>query len=587
MKISGAELMIALLERHGVSTVAGIPGGAVLPLYDALGRSRRIRHILARHEQAAGFIAHGMARVTGRAGVCLVTSGPGVTNVVTALADAKLDSVPLLCIAGQVPTHLIGTDAFQEVATLDMVRPITKACYFVQDAHEITGIMAQAFEAAECGRPGPVLIDLPKNVQLQTVEWQPDDPTAAASAVAAAAPPRTGQGATRADAYDEAAALIDQSQRPLLYCGGGVVKARALALARHFAERLDIPVTTTLMALGLMPTHHGLHLGMLGMHGARHTNHAIEAADLIIAIGTRFDDRATGDPDRFAARAKIIHIDIDGRELGKIKAPTIAIQDDAASAFRELLRRTRELPPDRPTRSAWRAHIRDLKQAFPRAAVRPHMLCSPHGIMQALGRLLTEDTIVTTDVGQHQMWAAQSLPLKRADGWLTSGGLGTMGFGLPAAIGAALVGRGAPVLCITGDGSLMMNVQELATLAELDLNVKVVLLDNAALGMVRQQQELFYAGRYTASKFPAAVNWFAIAAAFGIPAHDLGNEPDAGCALARALRTPGPQLIRVAIDEAAHVMPMVPPGGANTHALDEPMPDEEAEDPAAAATALV
>ena len=402
MKISGAQLTIALLERHGVSRVAGIPGGAVLPLYDALGRSGRIRHILARHEQAAGFIAQGMARITGRAGVCLVTSGPGVTNVVTALADAKLDSVPLLCIAGQVSTHLIGTDAFQEVATLDMVWPITKACYFVEAAHEIPRIMAQAFEAAECGRPGPVLIDLPKNVQLQMTEWDPAAPAATPPAVRATAPsslnttpaaPRTGYAATRADAYDEAAALIDRSQRPLLYCGGGVVKARALALARHFAERLDIPVTTTLMALGLMPSHHGLHLGMLGMHGARHTNHAIEAADLIIAIGARFDDRATGDPDRFAARAKIIHIDIDGRELGKIKAPTIAIQDDAANAFHELLLRTQALPSDRPTRSAWRAHIRDLKQAFPRAAARPHTLCSPHGIMQALGRLLTDDTL--------------------------------------------------------------------------------------------------------------------------------------------------------------------------------------------------
>jgi acetolactate synthase I/II/III large subunit len=562
VKISGADLIVTLLERHGVRTVAGIPGGAILPLYDALSCSRRIRHVLARHEQAAGFISQGMARVSGRAGVCLVTSGPGVTNIVTALADAKLDSVPLICLAGQVPTHLIGTDAFQEVATVDLVRPITKACYLVKSATEISDVLAEAFEVAESGRPGPVLIDLPKNVQTQIIDWQPTYP----------APRSCRQPAQHvaglAAAYDRAAALIRGAKRPLLYYGGGVVKARATKLARDFAHVLNIPVATSLMALGILPAEHPLNLGMLGMHGARSTNHAIDAADVLIAIGARFDDRATGDAAAFAVNARIIHIDIDSRELGKIKQPTVAIRDDAASAFRELLLRMRVYTPDEALRSAWHSHIHELQRAFPRQDLESQALCSPHGIMQGLGRVLTDDTIVTTDVGQHQMWAAQALPLKNADRWLTSGGLGTMGFGLPAAIGAALVSQPSPVICITGDGSLMMNVQELATLAELQLNVKIVLLDNAALGMVRQQQELLYGERYIASKFPGSVDWMSIAMAFGIPACNLAATPDSEIVLTRAMATYGPLLIRVAIDEVAKVMPMVRPGSANTIVLD-------------------
>jgi acetolactate synthase-1/2/3 large subunit len=470
--------------------------------------------------------------------------------------------VPIICLAGQVSTHLIGTDAFQEVATIDMVRPITKACYSVKSAHEISDIFTQAFEVSESGRPGPVLIDLPKNVQTQIIEWQPT------SAARRCYRPRAQSVAARAAAYDRAAALIHSAKRPLIYCGGGVVKARAITLARDFSELLGIPVTTTLMALGLLPPNHPLNLGMLGMHGAQSTNHAIDAADVLIAIGARFDDRATGDPTAFAANATIIHIDIDARELGKIKHPTVAIQDDAASAFRELLQRMPNPVPDNSIRSAWHSQIRELQRAFPRQEQRPQTLCSPHGIMQGLGRVLTDDTIVTTDVGQHQMWAAQALPLRSADRWLTSGGLGTMGFGLPAAIGAALVSGNSPIICITGDGSLMMNVQELATLAELQLNVKIVLLDNASLGMVRQQQELFHGRRYLASKSHTTLDWVSIARAFGICAYDLEIAPDREHVLARAMATFGPVLIRVPIDAIANVMPMVVPGGANTNVLD-------------------
>jgi acetolactate synthase I/II/III large subunit len=563
VKLTGAQLLIDLLEQQGIDTIAGVPGGAVLPLYESLGQSR-IRHVLARHEQAAGFIAQGMARIRGRAGVCLVTSGPGVTNVVTALADARLDSVPLLCIAGQVPSHLIGTDAFQEVATLDIVRTVTKACYSVKSADDIPEVVLEAFQQAGRGRPGPVLIDVPKDVQLQ-------EATRRSAASLELSPRVTAPDAASGEAYDQAAALISAAERPLLYCGGGVITARAQTLARQLAEQARIPVTTTLMAVGLLPHDHALHLGMLGMHGARYTNHAVEAADLLIAIGARFDDRATGDPQAFAPRAEVIHVDIDARELGKIRTPTLAIQDDAANALRELLQRLAPSAEKDRKLESWHRMIAGLKRAHPLKMPRVETVCSPYGIMRALGELLRPDAIVTTDVGQHQMWAAQALPLSGTSRWLTSGGLGTMGFGLPAAIGAALASSGTPVTCITGDGSLLMNVQELATLAELGLDVKIVLLDNAALGLVRQQQALFYGQRYVGSRYPQATDFIAIAAAFGIPGYDLGCEGSAQV-LKEAMGRPGPALVRVPIAEEEQVLPMVPPGAANTDAWDHPVP---------------
>jgi acetolactate synthase I/II/III large subunit len=564
---SAAQLIVDTLERRGVSFVAGMPGGAVLPLYHALGRSSRIRHVLARHEQAAGFIAQGIARVTGRAGVCIVTSGPGATNVVTALADAKLDSVPLLCIAGQVPTHLIGTDAFQEVPTLEMARPVTKACYFLRSAEDVEDVFAEAFRVAENGRPGPVLIDVPKNVQTQSVARR----SVARAAPFERQPPR---GSDRAPAYDQAASMIRTARRPLLYLGGGVVRGRGTSLARELVERAGIPATTSLMALGVLPRDHDLNIGMLGMHGARYTNRAIEAADLLVAVGARFDDRATGEPRSFAARARIIHIDIDPRELGKIKPAALAIEDDAASALGELLRRIEKLAPDDPlARRQWLVQLRELKDALPLRTPRSGRICSPYGIMRALGDALPRDAIVTTDVGQHQMWAAQALPVPVDGHWLTSGGLGTMGFGLPAAIGAALACPDRTVVCVTGDGSLLVNLQELATLAELGLAVKIVVLDNAALGMVRQQQELFFARRHVGSRFERATNFVALARAFGIPALDLATAPRPGRALRAALTARGPSLIRVPIEEAEQVLPIVAPGAANIDCLDHP--DEE------------
>lgn len=545
-KRSGADLIIHLLERQGIDVVAGIPGGALLPLYEALGRSARIRHILARHEQAAGFIAQGMSRITRKAGVCFATSGPGVTNVVTALADAKLDSIPLVCVAGQVPQSLIGTDAFQEVPTLDMVRPITKASFFVRNASELWHVIPEAFRIAEGGRPGPVLIDVPKDVQLQLSEHEPTGEAPREHASISVLNTR--------QHFDLAAQMIHAAQRPVLYVGGGIVKARAHTDIRALAERAGLPVTSTLMALGTLPAGHSLDIGMLGMHGARYTNLIIDECDLLIAIG---------DPKRFAPHARIIHIDIDPREFGKIKAVDVSICADAGFATRELLKRVQ------PTqRARWLSRVNQLQQGHPLRTPGSSELCSPYGIVQAVGALAPDDVIVTTDVGQHQMWVAQRFPFMRPDRWLTSGGLGTMGFGLPAAIGAALVEPAATTVCFTGDGSLLMNVQELATLAELDLNVKIVLLDNAALGLVRQQQELFYQQRLVASLYSRPSRFVAIAQAFGIPALDLGDAAYPHDALSRAMSARGPILIRVPIAATQHVMPMVAPGAANTEALD-------------------
>lgn len=546
---TGADLIVGSLERQGVTVVAGIPGGALLPVYAALARSEKIRHILARHEQAAGFIAQGMARITHRAGVCLATSGPGVTNIVTALADAKLDSIPLVCIAGQVPTHLIGTDAFQEVATLDLVKPVTKAAFFANSADELESLIDAAFQIAQSGRPGPVLIDIPKDVQLQ--------PSNQCSAPHRSEPP-CAIPQENPLALDAAAALIRSAERPMVYVGGGVIKARAEHLLRRFAESAALPVVTTLMAMGALPHDHPLNLGMLGMHGSRATHLALESCDVLIAVGARFDDRATGDPQRFVPNARIIHIDIDRRELGKIKTPAIALHTDAAAALTQLLRRDCG-----SARSAWLQRVCGW-----RSSQGEHGSSHPLSMIRCIGAQLPADTLLTTDVGQHQMWVAQAYPFARADRWLTSGGLGTMGFGLPAAIGAALARPEATAVCFTGDGSLLMNIQELATLAELGLNVKIVLFDNASLGMVRQQQQLFYQRRYYASYYQRASDFIAIARAFGVAAIEFEDTEPGRQQLQQLLRAPGPALIRIQLDDRYNVSPMVGPGAANIEALD-------------------
>ncbi len=545
---TGADIIVRLLERQGVRIVTGIPGGMNLPLYDALARAGTIRHILARHEQAAGFIAQGMARVTGKPGVCLATSGPGATNILTAIADAKLDSVPLVCITGQVPLALIGTDAFQEVDTYGMSIPVTKHNFLVRSAEELPRVIPEAFRMAQSGRPGPVLVDVPKDVQQQriTVDVWPE-PGAADSA-----PP------CDARALERAAGMINGAERPMLYLGGGAVISGAAEAARRLAEKAGIPAVMTLMGLGILPQDHPLAMGMLGMHAARCTNYALEECDLLIAAGVRFDDRATGKIAYFCPNAKVVHIDIDPSELDKIRTAHEAVTGDIREAFEALLPLVQG-----NSRSAWLDRISTLRREHPLETPGDDDPRTPYGLVQAAARLAGPEAVVCTDVGQHQMWTAQAHPHLAPRRWLTSGGLGTMGFGLPAAIGAALAAPERTVVCFSGDGSLLMNIQELATAAEERLNVKVVLFNNNSLGLVHQQQDLFFGGRLYASDFRARVDFCRVAEGFGIPVFDLAGAEEPERTMAAAFAEPGPCLIHAPIDVNEKVYPMVPPGAAN------------------------
>lgn len=548
MRYTGAQLIVRLLEQQGITTVAGIPGGAALPLYDALGQSKTIRHVLARHEQGAGFMAQGMARASGRAAVCMASSGPGATNLLTAIADAKLDSIPLVCITGQVPSGMIGTDAFQEVDTYGISIPVTKHNYLVRDINELPRVIPEAFRIAQSGRPGPVWIDIPKDIQNATIEL-----SELPGVFPLDTPPAIPQ-----QEIERAAAMINAAQRPVLYLGGGIISSAAHEQAVQLAERSSLPTTMTLMALGAMPVDHSLSLGMLGMHAARSTNLILQQADLLIVLGARFDDRAIGKAEQFCPQASIIHIDIDPAELGKIRQPHVAINADVAQALDQLLP---HITPQQ--RDVWRATVSGLQQEFPFSMPNADDPLSHYGLVQATARALTDDAIITTDVGQHQMWVAQSYPLRRPRQWLTSGGFGTMGFGLPAAIGAALAEPERTVVCFSGDGSLMMNIQEMATAAEEGLNVKIVLMNNQSLGLVHQQQDMFFQQRIFAADYRYSTNFLAIAAGFGFATCDLNAAADPQAALQEALNQPGPALIHVLIDANEKVLPIVPPGAAN------------------------
>ena len=557
-KSTGATILRTLLERQGIATLAGIPGGAILPFYDALQSPQSaIAHVLARHEQGAGFIAQGMARVTGRAAVCLATSGPGATNLLTAIADARLDSIPLVAITAQVSQSLIGTDTFQEVDTYGLTLPITKHNFLVRSVEELLEVIPLAFTLAESGRPGPVAVDIPKdvlNAELAVTAW----------------PAPGGRETPPACADDLIAALAHQlahAQRPVLYLGGGVIASGASELALELAHRLSAPVVSTLMALGAIPSDDPHFMGMLGMHAAKGTNFLLDEADLVLAIGARFDDRATGKVAEFCPRATIAHIDIDRAEIGKIKNPFLGLVGDAADILRRLVDR---LPQQ--SRSVWRARAAELRAAHPLShPPRAEDPLHPINLCRFLGETLPADTIVTTDVGQHQMWVAQAWPFRRSRTLLTSGGLGTMGFGLPAAIGAAIAAPGRRVICMSGDGSILMNIQELATLAELDLPVAVLILNNGHLGLVRQQQELFYKENYSASRFSTSPDFAALARGFGLRGVRLDpNDPDPFATLAAALAAPGPVVIDLPIHATANVYPMVPPGAANRHMIAEP-----------------
>jgi acetolactate synthase-1/2/3 large subunit len=548
MKITGAQLIIHLLERQGIRTIAGIPGGANLPLYDALSQSDKIRHILTRHEQGAAFIAQGMARVSGRPAVCFATSGPGAVNTLTAIADARMDSIPVICITGQVSGGMIGTDAFQEIDTYGMSIPITKHNFLVRSVDELLEVIPKAFCIAASGRPGPVLIDIPRDVQsgfLEFEEWpEPGRPSSLPQ--------------FKMQDIKEAAKMINNARRPVLYLGGGIIHAEAGNTALRLMEKASLPAVATLMGLGAVPSDHPLFMGMLGMHAARYTNLALEECDLLIAVGVRFDDRATGRVERFCSKAAIIHIDIDPAEIGKLKLAHTGIAGDAGQVMEALLPLI-----DSNLRREWLGHIEELKRHYPLQMPGKDDPSTPYGLITQVAAFLDDNAVITTDVGQHQMWTAQAYPLSRPRCWLTSGGLGTMGFGLPAAIGAALALPDRTVVCFSGDGSLMMNIQELATAVEENINVKIVLLDNNALGLVRQQQDLFFDGRFFASDYRYRPDFVKIAEGFGMRAVSLGSAVDPAATLADALSTPGPHLIHAPISADERVYPMVPPGGAN------------------------
>lgn len=546
-QLSGSQLIIRLLERQGVTHIAGIPGGANLPMYDALVGSN-IKHVLARHEQGAGFIAQGMARVTGQAQVCFASSGPGASNLITAVADANLDSVPLIAITGQVPQQMIGTDAFQEIDTFGLMLPITKHNWVVRSAEELLQVIPEAFSIALSGRPGPVSIDVPKDVQNQLIdvtEWPEPG-------VAIPAPD------FEVREVEAMLAKIREAHRPVLMIGGGIVYSGASALLREFAEKLDIPTVQTFMGLGILPADHRLSLGMLGMHGARYTNYILEECDMLIGLGVRFDDRATGKVEAFCPNAEIVHVDIDQSEIGKIKNPVLSILADVG----EVLTIANE-QLEAVERPLWQQRVEQLKAAHPLILDGSDELFRPYGAIKKVASMLDDSANISTDVGQHQMWVAQAYPINRPRQWVSSGGLGTMGFGLPAAIGIALAQPDQKSICFSGDGSIMMNIQELATAAEENLDVKIIILNNGHLGLVRQQQTLFYNKNLSSVKFQQGVNFAMTAQSMGVKGIDLGQSDDPEADLREALLEHGPCVINIPISETEMVYPMVAPGGAN------------------------
>jgi len=557
--MSGAEIIIKSLEKHGIDTVTGIPGGAALPLYNALYASS-IRHVLARHEQGAGFIAQGMARSTGKPAVCIATSGPGATNLITAIADAKLDSIPIIAITAQVSLPLIGTDAFQEVDMYGLTLSITKHSFLAKNTEDLPAIMNDAFRIAQSGRPGPVVIDIPKDIQSRIIEID-ELPEPAVISNHAELPEKI----CRAIAEK-----INSSKRPVIYAGGGIIASGAFSEIKALSEKNSIPAAVTLMGLGSFPHGNGLYLGLVGMHGNHSTNIIFNESDLIISIGSRFGDRTTGTASHFGKNADIIHIDIDPSEINKIKETSISLASDAKSAINYILPMVEE-----NNRNEWRKTCSEKKSLYDKMH---HGIPShPESIIRAVSAAAEKDAIITTDVGQHQMWVARNYPFSTGRNFLTSGGLGTMGFGLPAAIGAALANPGRQVICFSGDGSILMNIQELATLADLNLNVKIILLNNGQLGLVRQQQELFYNKNYIASKFSTAPDFPQIAKYFNISGCSIDPLNPGSPTIEECMSIPGPVLINVPVTEEYNVYPMVPPGESNIVMLRGEEPPESPE----------
>lgn len=585
MKKTGAQIITKLLEMHGIETVAGIPGGSILPLYDELTRSS-IHHVLVRQEQAGGFIAQGMARTNGLPAVCLATSGPGAMNLLTAIADARCDSVPIIAITGQVNTYLIGTDAFQEADTFGLSFPITKHSVMVKSPEELLTVIPEAFKIAMNGRPGPVLIDVPRDVQTKTCEFD--------AWPKIKLPLKDDESTVRFHTKDsamtilleKAAELLAKAKKPVLFAGGGCNSPEAAQALRTFTKSYRIPAVSSLMGLGAIPSSAADFAGMVGMHGTYAANKAMYESDLVLACGVRFDDRATGVVSKFCPNAKIIHIDIDAAEINKILDSTVSIVAKVETAVTELtkmLKAQKANVKNEQMRAVWADEIinvnkntrstdcgspseEEKNKSFTGSANPRTFIASIPALAEKAG-LKRENLLVTTDVGQHQMWAAQYYPVEEPRTFLTSGSLGTMGFGLPAAIGAAIANPKKRVICFSGDGSIMMNIQELATLAENNLPVTVIVFENGTLGMVYQQQKYLFDKTYSASEFAASPDLLKIAEGFGIETADADKDADWYKKAFDEKRPNKPFFVRVRVDPEENVLPFVPGGKANIDSI--------------------
>lgn len=548
--MNGANLVIECLKAQGVDTLFGYPGGAIMPVYDAIYDSG-LDHLLCRNEQGAAIAAIGYARSTGKTGVCIATSGPGATNLITGLADALLDSIPIVAITGQVASAFIGTDAFQEIDVLGLSLACTKHSFIVQNIDELPEIMAKAFQIAESGRPGPVLVDIPKDVQFaptslkpivyEKVADNPQDPTALA----------------------EAKILLAQAKRPILYVGGGVGMGKAVQAVRSFLEITQIPSVSTLKGLGTTPPDNPFYMGMLGMHGTKAANYAVQECDLLLAVGARFDDRVTGKLDTFAPNAKVIHADIDIAEINKLRKADVALQGNLTQAMNFLAQPL--------SIEDWRKDIQQMKADFDfnYQENEGDKEIDPWALLNTLSQRKPQNAVVTTDVGQHQMWSAQHMQHFAPENYLTSAGLGTMGFGLPAAVGVAKARPADPVILITGDGSLMMNIQEFGSIKRGNLPIKIVLLDNQRLGMVRQWQSLFFHGRHSQTILDDNPDFVTLASAFGIQAERIEKASEVSDAINRLLNAKDAYLLHVCIPDEENVWPLVPPNACNSDMIEE------------------
>ena len=549
-EMNGAQMMVKALEDEGVSTLFGIPGGTVIHLYDALYDSK-LNHILMRHEQAAAHAADGYARAGGRPGVCIATSGPGATNLLTGIATANLDSVPLVAITGQVAQSVIGTDAFQEADMIGASLPFVKHSFQLHSVDAIQSTVHKAFYIAASGRPGPVLIDFPADVQKASGDYQ-----YSTQLDFMGYHPENNYNVAR---LDEAVSLIEHAERPVIFAGGGVVCSGASELLTEFALKYEIPVTTTLLGKGAFPESHpsGLALGMAGMHGHPVANRALMAADVVVAIGSRFSDRTTGNRQRFAADAKIIHIDLDPAEIDKTVESDVWLIGDAGRVLEAIMGAMRKKIADH---SEWNKTLADIRRKEPMPHSSYEGEIAPWQALEAFCEITDHKAIITTEVGQNQMWAAQHCKVEAPRRFLSSGGLGTMGFGFPAAIGAAYACPGQTVCCVAGDGSLMMNIQELDTCARYNIPVKIMLLNNACLGNVRQWQYLFYNCRYSNTIYTRNPDFVALSESMGVPAFSVSSPGELRPAIEKMLAEPGPALLDVRIPQGAMVLPMVYPG---------------------------